>query len=45
MALVTAARNETVVSKLACIVVYLGLGVAGFLDVTILCPDDVFCSF
>ena len=43
MALVTAARNETVVSNLVCIIVYLGLGVAGFLDATILCQGDVSC--
>ena len=41
MALATTAY-ETVLSKLACIVVYLGLGVAGFLDVTLMCPGGVF---
>ena len=45
MALATTACDETVLSKLACIVVYVELGVAGFLDVTLMCPGDVFCSF
>ena len=41
MALVTAARNETVVTELARIVVYLVLGVTGFLDATTHCQGDV----